>query len=63
MFVQHGILGIRKSAERRYDILGAMTSGIYDLYMTHGDIKLDQDYAEDQIHRAQNEIGSERVEG
>ena len=30
--------------------------------MTHGDIKLDQDYGDDEIRRAQNEINSERVE-
>ena len=35
---------------------------IYDLYMTHGDVKLDQDYGDDEICRAQNEISSERVE-
>ena len=31
--------------------------------MTHGDVKLDLNYADDEIHRAQNEINSERVEG
>ena len=30
--------------------------------MTHGDIKLDLDYEDDEIRRAQNEIKSERVE-
>jgi hypothetical protein len=30
--------------------------------MTHGDFKLDRDYCEDEIRRAQNEIKSERVE-
>jgi hypothetical protein len=35
---------------------------MYDLYMTHGDIKLDLDYGEDEIRRAQNEIKSERVD-
>ena len=30
--------------------------------MTHGDIKLDQHYGDDEISRAQNEINSERVE-
>ena len=35
---------------------------MYDLYMTHVDIKLDLDYEDDEIHRAQNEINSERVE-
>ena len=30
--------------------------------MTHGDIKLDQDYGVDEIHCAQNEINCERVE-
>ena len=30
--------------------------------MTHGDIKLDYGYGNDEIRRAQNEINSERVE-
>ena len=28
--------------------------------MTHGDIKLDQDYEDDEIRRAQNKDSSER---
>ena len=32
------------------------------LYMTHGDIELDLNYADDEIHCAQNEIKSEHVE-
>ena len=35
---------------------------MYDLHMTHGDIKLDLDYEDDEIRRAQNEINIERVE-
>ena len=35
---------------------------MYDLYMTHRNKKLDLDYDEDEIRRAQNEISSERVE-
>ena len=31
--------------------------------MTHGDIKLDLDYVDYEIRRAQNEINSEPVEG
>ena len=34
---------------------------IYDLNITHGDEKLDLDYADDEICRAQNENQSERV--
>ena len=34
---------------------------IYDLYMTHGDAELDFDCGVDEVHRAQNEIKSERV--
>jgi hypothetical protein len=33
-----------------------------DLYMTHGNKKLDSNYIDDEICRAQNEINSERVE-
>ena len=35
---------------------------IYDLYMTHGNIKLDCDYGDDEICRAQSKDSSERVE-
>jgi hypothetical protein len=35
---------------------------MYDWYMTHGDNKLELDYEEDEIRRAQNEISSERVD-
>ena len=46
-------------------ILGAMTrtSGIYELNITHGDIKLELDYGADEIQRAQNETGSDCVDG
>ena len=33
---------------------------MYDLYMTHGDIKLDLDYGNDEVCRALNEVNSER---
>ena len=35
---------------------------IHNLHMTHGNIKLDQDYDDDEICCAQNEINSECVE-
>ena len=35
---------------------------MYDLCMTHGDKKLDLDYGDNEIRRAQNEIKSDRVE-
>ena len=35
---------------------------MYDLYMTHSDIKLGLVYDDDEISRAQNKNGSERVE-
>ena len=34
---------------------------MYDLYMTHSDIKLALNYDDDEIRRAQNETSSERV--
>jgi hypothetical protein len=34
----------------------------HDLYMTHGDKKLDHDNADDEKHHAQYEISSDRVE-
>ena len=40
----------------------SVISGVMTLYMAHGDIELDPDYAEDEIHRAQSEISSEHVE-
>lgn len=39
-----------------------MNNIIVCLYMTHGDIKLNQHYGDDDIRRAQNEINNERKE-
>ena len=35
---------------------------MYDLHMTHSDRKLDQDYGDDEIRCAQNEINGECVD-
>ena len=35
---------------------------IYDFYMTHSNKKLDQDFGDDEICRAQNENSGERIE-
>ena len=35
---------------------------MYDMYMTHSDIKLNLDDDDDEIRGAQNEINIERVE-
>ena len=53
IFVQHSHLGIENPSQPR---------AMYDLYMTHSDIKLGLVYDDDEISRAQNKNGSERVE-
>ena len=35
---------------------------MYDLYMTHSDMKLVLNYDDDEIRRAQNKTSSERIE-
>ena len=40
--------------------LNTVYTGSHDI--THADIKLDLDYRDDEVHRAQNEINSERIE-
>lgn len=55
-------LNPNKSHDSESHASGICTIIIYELYMTHGDIKLDQDYGDDEIRRAQNKINSERVE-
>ena len=35
---------------------------MYDLYVTHGDLKLAFNYEDDEIRRAQNKTSSERIE-